>query len=151
MYWTLIQQMSLVGWHFVFWVSLAFGPLNPDLKDWRIFEFVFDSLYFLDVILKFFTGIPNLDNTKVQKVTNSEGEDTIDQDIGYVHNRRTIAKYYLKTTFFVDIIALIPYFMQYYIEFHGKENDFMTNLYYLKIVRLLFSRSINNSIDLLLG
>ena len=143
--------MSLVGWHFVFWVSLAFGPQNPDLKDWRIFEFVFDSLYFLDVILKFFTGIPNLETTKVQNVTNGDLDDTSEPDIGYVHNRRTIAKYYLKTTFFVDIIALVPYFMYFIFEFYGKEIDSMTYLYYLKVVRLLFNRSLNNSIDLLLG
>ena len=116
--------MSLVGWHFVFWVSLVFGPLNPNLKDWRIFEFIFDSLYFLDVILKFFTGIPNLETTKVKNVLNSDGDENINEpDIGYVHNRQTIAKYYLKTTFFVDIIALIPYFMAFYFEAYGRENE----------------------------
>ena len=65
-----------------------------------------------------------------------------------MYSKRSIAVYYLKTTFFVDVIALIPYFMHIYLQ-ETSVHSGLWRLYYLKVVRLIFSRSINNSIDVI--
>ena len=73
----------------------------------------------------------------------------MEEEYGYIFNHRKIALYYVKTTFFIDIISLIPYFLYWPITNYGEDEDgdFWVYFYYLKVVRLLFSRSINHSID----
>ena len=71
-----------------------------------------------------------------------------------MYNKRSIAIHYLKSTFFVDLIALVPYFMQLYLYMIGKETSMdegLWRVYYLKVVRLIFKSSKNNSLDLIFG
>ena len=71
-----------------------------------------------------------------------------------MYNKRSIAIYYLKTTFFVDLIALVPYFMQFYLYMTAQVTSMEEGLwrvYYLKVVRLIFKSSKNNSLDLIFG
>ena len=73
--------------------------------------------------------------------------DSDDKEYGYVFSHRRIALYYIKTTFFVDLVSLIPYFLYWPITQYGEEEPYWVYVYYLKVVRLLFSRSINHTID----
>ena len=61
---------------------------------------------------------------------------------------KKIAMSYLSTTFFPDIISLIP-LMLYYVYFEYPQ--VWEKLYYLKWVRLVFSRSINTTVNRLVG
>ena len=45
------------------------------------------------------------------------------------------------------MVSLIPYFCYWPIIEYGEDNSFWVYLYYLKVVRLIFSRSISYSID----
>ena len=132
-----------MGWHFLFWTRVAFGPLDESLARLRPIELLLDSLFFLDVVFKFFTGIPFTDTEKYQAMRG--GSD--DREYGYVFSHRRIALYYIKTTFFVDLVSLIPYFLYWPITQYGEEEPLWVYVYYLKVVRLLFSRSINHTID----
>ena len=61
---------------------------------------------------------------------------------------RIIAYIYLRSTFFVDFVALLPYFLNWLV-FHGPVG--WQYIYYLKGIRLLANRSINVQIDLLMN
>ena len=104
-----------------------------------------DTFYFLDVILKFFTGVPY--NKKTISRKRIGDKKTKEEEIGYIYSKRKIACYYLRTTFFIDFISLLPYFCYYFITNNAEENPKWIFLYYFKSVRLLFSKSINRSID----
>ena len=93
----------------------------------------------LDIVLRFFTGIPN---REVKHDTHLR-INRIENDIGYVYDLRKVACKYLHTTFVIDILSLAPFFAQYYVD----NDPNWAWLYYLKVIRLLFSRSINNSVD----
>ena len=146
-WWVIVQKFVFVGWHFLFWIRVAYGPLEPSLQGLLPIEFVLDTLFFLDVISKFFTGIPHTDTEKYQ--TLREDNDNEEKEYDYIFNHRVIALYYIKTTFFIDIVSLIPYFLYWPITKYGieEEKSWWVYFYYLKVVRLLFSRSINHSID----
>ena len=85
--WVLLQQFVFVGWHLIFWIRVAFDPFGEDLNSMRPMELIFDSLFFLDVILKFFTGIPVTDSVKYQNMKDKDE----DNEYGYIFDKRKIA------------------------------------------------------------
>lgn len=141
--WTLLQQFVLVGWHFIFWIRVAFGPHDREISGLRPFELFLDALLFLDLVLKFFTGV-TFSNTK--KNLEMRDDDEI-KEYEYIFKKRKIALYYIKTTFFIDFISLVPFFLYQPITEFGEENLNWQRVYYLKVIRLFFSSSINQSID----
>ena len=62
--WGLVQSVVYIGWHFIFWLRVAFGPANPDFVTFRKVELILDFLFILNMILTFFVGIPYKDNKK---------------------------------------------------------------------------------------
>ena len=60
-----------------------------------------------------------------------------------MYSNKRIAMYYLRTTFFIDLISIFPTFMYFSIV-----NDHYVHLYYLKVLRLIFSRTITSTVDL---
>ena len=68
-----------------------------------------DFLYLLDVILKFFTGIPYNEHKKKQTLLANKSE----KELGYVYSHKKIALYYVTSTFFIDTISLIPFFLYF--------------------------------------
>ena len=123
----------------IFWMRVANGPDDYVIDSQRTVENVLDSLFLLDITLRFFTGIPN----RLVRQDTHLRINTIEKDIGYVYDLRKIGCKYLRTTFLIDILSLAPFFAQYYVD----NDPNWAWLYYLKVIRLLFSRSINNSVD----
>ena len=125
-------------------MRFAHGPRSPLLPtDLRWFELIIDSLYFIDVILTFFIGVPSSVARRSSALRDIIDEDK-DTDAGYVTDMGLIARFYFQSTFIVDIIALLPFFLHKFI-YYGPEG--WVWVYYLKGVRLLFHRSINRSIE----
>lgn len=63
------------------------------------------------MILTFFVGIPFKDSKKSNKLR----EEIDEKEVGFVYNHKRIAVYYLRTTFVIDLISIIPFFMYFYI------------------------------------
>lgn len=145
-YWKFVCEVDIILWHLIFWVRLAYGPRSDRLSDsWYWTELGLDALICADVILKFFTGVPSSQANKYPNL-----RDKIDQqtaDTGYVQELKIIAYIYLRTTLIVDLVSLIPFFLNWFVHKGGGE---WQALYYLKVVRLLFSRSINVSVSRIL-
>lgn len=70
---------------------LAFDNGKPGIG-WRIVNYIVDISFFIDVILTFFSAF--------------ELDDDIDCRI--VTDHKTIAKTYIKTWFFLDLISILP-------------------------------------------
>lgn len=111
-------------------------------------ELVCDSLFLVDVILTFFTGVRSSEAKNMIWLRKSKHIDLDDDvDLGYVSNLRVIATIYLRTSLIVDLIALFPFFTNEWV-FYGSEG--WAKVYYLKGIRLLFRRSLFVSIDRIL-
>ena len=135
----------MILWHLIFWVRFAYGPQSERL-DHRLYwiELVCDALIFTDVLLTFFIGIPSSEAKKWSRLRDKIDLQKI--DCGYVYDIKIIAYIYLRTTFFVDLISLLPFIVNWFI-MRGNQEAEWQSFYYLKIVRLLFSRSINLSVE----
>ncbi len=68
---------------------LAFSSNDNDNPAWTAINYIIDAIFFIDIVLCFCTAFED------------ENEDLI-------HDRCVIAKTYLKTWFFVDIISVLP-------------------------------------------
>jgi len=64
-----------------------------------------DALYFMDMILKFFTGIP----FEVKPIQDHDKVTENEIAVGYIYSYKKIAYNYLKTTFFIDLLSIIPF------------------------------------------
>ena len=68
-----------------------------------------DFLFLIDIILTFFTGVPFNRARRMREVPRQDGEF---KEIGYIHEKKMIAKLYMSSgKFFIDIISLIPFFI----------------------------------------
>ena len=75
--WRIFLQFINVGWHAIFWLRVAFGPLNQDLGALPIIEAILDCFILVDVILRFFTGVP-YNEIKLDRHLRGDGNETID-------------------------------------------------------------------------
>ena len=112
-YWQLLQLIVIICWHLIFWERVAYGTRNPHIAKGQLrkIELVCDSLFLVDVILTFFTGVQSSEAKNMTWLRKSKHIDLDDDDdLGYVSNLRVIAMIYLRTTLIVDLIALFPFF-----------------------------------------
>lgn len=59
----------MILWHLIFWVRVAYGPRSERLSDnWYWTELVLDAIFFADVVLTFFTGVPSSEAKKWPKL-----------------------------------------------------------------------------------
>lgn len=142
LWWNFLIELVVILWHLIFWVRFAYGPQSERLGD-RLYwiELVCDAIIFTDVLLTFLIGIPSSEAKKWSKLRDKIDKQKI--DCGYVYDIKIIAYIYLRTTFFVDLISLLPFIVNWFIMRGGNIEGEWQSFYYLKIVRLLFSRSIN--------
>lgn len=156
--WTFLQQLNLIVWSSIFWWRVAVG-VSPAanggaFKGLAKIELIFDALFCAEVVLRFFIGIPYNEDFNKKKALPKEKRggqvngfvEHEEIDIGYIYDLRKIAIYLMRTTFFIDFVALIPFFMYPLINTAG-EKEYIYYLYYLKVIRLLFNRSVNDDIE----
>lgn len=75
-----------------------------------------------------------------------ERQQSVDMEVGYVNDLRKIAVYLLRTTFLIDFLSLVPFFCHNLIQ--TKEyNSGLYYIYYLKVLRFVFRRSVKNDIE----
>ncbi|XP_059165067.1 potassium/sodium hyperpolarization-activated cyclic nucleotide-gated channel 4-like isoform X1 [Physella acuta] len=111
-YWDLFMLVLLIANLIVLPVAISFfkDDLTPQ---WIVFNCISDTVFFLDIIINFRTGI----------ILNDYADEII-------LDPKRIAKHYLKTWFFLDLISSIP--MDYIFLMWDSEADF-TNLFHAGI------------------
>ncbi len=55
--WAILQEFVLVGWHITFFLRVAYGPSTHIFEHEKLLENVLDSLFLMDIVLRFFTGL----------------------------------------------------------------------------------------------
>ncbi|XP_022242475.1 potassium/sodium hyperpolarization-activated cyclic nucleotide-gated channel 2-like [Limulus polyphemus] len=89
-YWDLCMLFFLVANLIVLPVAISF--FNDDLSArWIAFNCLSDTIFLLDIVVNFRTGIMNRDNSEQ-----------------VILDPKLIAKYYIRTWFFLDLISSIP-------------------------------------------
>ncbi|XP_076322830.1 potassium/sodium hyperpolarization-activated cyclic nucleotide-gated channel 2-like isoform X2 [Tachypleus tridentatus] len=89
-YWDLCMLFFLVANLIVLPVAISF--FNDDLSArWIAFNSLSDTIFLLDIVVNFRTGIMNRDNSKQ-----------------IILDPKLIARYYIRTWFFLDLISSIP-------------------------------------------
>lgn len=64
---------------------------NESTKRWEVAYYIMDSFFLIDIILTFFTSIPDVD--KMNEIT----------------DKKIIATRYIYTWFFIDSVSIIPF------------------------------------------
>ena len=118
---SIASTLNMVWW-IVFTVRLGISPDSPNLIVMNMTERVLDIIFFIEIVLTFFIGIPIDESSYAAK-------QAIDSKRMYNYNMRDIAKKYFTSTLITDLVSLVPAAMFWHQD-HG-------NWYYLKSIRVI--------------
>nr|XP_037873477.1 potassium/sodium hyperpolarization-activated cyclic nucleotide-gated channel 2 isoform X5 [Bombyx mori] len=116
-YWDLCMLLLLVANLIILPVAISF--FNDDLSTrWIAFNCLSDTIFLIDIVVNFRTGIMQQDNAEQ-----------------VILDPKLIAKHYLRTWFFLDLISSIP--LDYIFLIFNQVNDFSENFQILHAGRAL--------------
>ncbi|KAL3866127.1 hypothetical protein ACJMK2_043457 [Sinanodonta woodiana] len=116
-YWDLFMLVLLIANLLILPVAISF--FNDDLSThWIVFNCISDTVFFLDIIINFRTGV----------ILNDFADEII-------LDPKKIAKHYIKTWFFLDLISSIP--MDYIFLIWDSEADFNQLFHAGRALRIL--------------
>ncbi|GFR58598.1 potassium/sodium hyperpolarization-activated cyclic nucleotide-gated channel 2 [Elysia marginata] len=119
-YWDLFMLVLLIANLIILPVAISF--FNDDLSThWIVFNCISDTVFFLDIVINFRTGI-FVEKARVETKEEHQGIILNDFADEIILDPRLIAKQYMKTWFFLDLLSSVP--MDYIFLMWDAEADF---------------------------
>ncbi|KAK3766089.1 hypothetical protein RRG08_002323 [Elysia crispata] len=132
-YWDLFMLVLLIANLIILPVAISF--FNDDLSThWIVFNCISDTVFFLDIVINFRTGI-FVEKARVEASDDHQGIILNDFADEIILDPRLIAKQYMKTWFFLDLLSSVP--MDYIFLMWDSEADFNQLFHAGRALRML--------------